>query len=530
LPEKINWGMHPEFRVVILLILHASIFNFAHSQPTILVQPAGRMVWAGSNVKLSAGTSGTGTVTYQWLFNSTNIPSGVITVAGNGSDGFSGDGGAATNASLNYPNFVTSDNYGNLFVVDQQNIRIRKVDTNEVITTVAGGGTNFADNIPATNADLNAVSAAAVDNAGNIYIVGGYVVRKVDTNGIITTVAGNGTFGHSGAGGAATNASLYYTSGVAVDKNGGLYFSDSTDREDGPIGDVYQVDLNGILTIIAGNGTNKYSNSGVATNISLARPFGIGIDDSRNIFIADNYQERIFKLDTNGLISTVAGTGVRGFSGDAGVATNAQLNFPAGCALDRAQNLFFADTGNNRIREVDTNGIIRTVAGNGLTGYSGDGDTATNTILDDPYGIAIDSNGDWFIADTDDQRIREVNNPPWPNSQKTSLLLNNVSMSNAGNYQELVTDDYGSITSNIAVLTVVTNPSIYQTAFSANIVTFNSVSPPGSTNVVFYTTNLIPPIIWQVLSTNLAGADGDWQFLDSNPANSSDKFYRFLKQ
>jgi hypothetical protein len=230
------------------------------------------------------------------------------------------------------------------------------------------------------------------------------------------------------------------------------------------------------------------------------------------------------------LISTVAGTGVRGFSGDAGVATNAQLNFPAGCALDRAQNLFFADTGNNRIREVDTNGIIRTVAGNGLTGYSGDGDTATNTILDDPYGIAIDSNGDWFIADTDDQRIREVNNPPWPNSQKTSLLLNNVSMSNAGNYQELVTDDYGSITSNIAVLTVVTNPSIYQTAFSANIVTFNSVSPPGSTNVVFYTTNLIPPIIWQVLSTNLAGADGDWQFMDSNPANSSDKFYRFLKQ
>lgn len=523
-----------------LAMLAAQSRLFAQA-PYILVQPSSLVVWAGANVKFGAAIGNTGPpATYSWLFNSTNLPFGMMisTVAGNGSQGYSGDGGPVTNASLSFPSDVVVDAAGNLFIADSSNNRIRKIGTDDNIATVAGNGTNgySGDGGPATNASLSYPAGVAMDNAGNLFIAdnGKCVIRKVDASGIITTFAGNGTFGHSGDGGPATNASLYYTHGVAVDAGGNVFFSEGY-NSDGTFGFVRKVDTNGIITTVAGNGTNSFSSNvgdgDPATNATLTEPYGLAVDSSCNLFIADAGQgnDRVRKVNTNGIISTIAGTGNLGSSGDNGPATNATL-VPLGVTVDNFGNLFIADAG-GRIRKVSTNNIITTVAGNGATGYSGDGIIASNTSLYWPHGVAVDAAGNLFIADTYNQRIRMVNSSQWPNSQLPTLSLNGVTAASAGNYQEVVIGYYGSVTSDIASLIVVTNPLIYQTALNLNgSLTLNFVCQPASTNVVLCATNLTSPVVWQPLSTNLAGADGDWQFTDTNTAVFPTKFYRSLTQ
>jgi uncharacterized protein (TIGR03437 family) len=328
------------------------------------------------------------------------VSNGVIaTVAGNGGFGFSGDGGPAVSAQLNGPTGLAVDSAGNLYIADQSNQRIRKV-SNGMITTVVGGGTSIGDNGPVASAQF-APAGVAVDSAGNLYIADqlNQRIRKV-SNGVITTVAGNGTQGYSGDNGPATSAEFEDPVGVAVDSAGSLYIADHAN-------DRIRKVTNGVIVTVAGNGTVGFSgDGGPATNAQLSWPGGVAVDSAGNLYIADSDNFRIRKV-SNGVIATVAGNGMSGFSGDNGPATSAQLAYPSGVAVDSAGSLFIADSNNNRIRKV-SNGVITTVAGDGVPGYSGDNGPATSAQLAYPSGVAVDSAGSLFIADSNNNRIRKV--------------------------------------------------------------------------------------------------------------------------
>jgi sugar lactone lactonase YvrE len=355
-----------------------------------------------TGAKSSVGLEGTGLAPQAAL-----TPGIITTVAGNGTGGFSGDGGPATSARLYIPAGVALDAAGNLYIGDTYNNRIRKVDINGIITKVAGGGkTGLGDGGPATSAQLSYPYGVALDAAGNLYIAdAGYSrIRKVDINGIITTVAGGGNNpGNDGVGdgGPATSAQLNNPPGVALDAAGNLYIADLDNHR------IRKVDINGIITTVAGGGTSGLGDGGSATSAHLNYPFGVALDAAGNLYIADAGNSRIRKVDINGIITTVAGGGTSGL-GDGGSATSAQLYYPYGVALDAAGNLYIADTYNNRIRKVDTNGIITTVAGKEGCCFSGDGGPATSAQLRSPYGVALDAAGNLYIADFDNYRIRKV--------------------------------------------------------------------------------------------------------------------------
>ena len=442
---------------------------WAQPGPSITQQPASQTALAGSNVTLKVVVAGTGPFTYRWQLNGVNLFPNypiITTVAGNGSSGYSGDGGAATNAGLDYPTGVAVDASGNLFVADQLNNRIRKVDGNGIITTAAGSGLYGSnrsggysgDGGPATNAGLNCPAGVAVDASGNLFIADSENerIRKVDANGIISTVAGNGVTvlvgpipilhsgTYSGDGGAATNGGLNGPLGVAVDGSGNLFIVDYDNYR------IRKVDTNGIITTVAGDGSYGYSgDGGAAANASLWNPSSVAVDGSGNLFIADSGNNRIRKVDAYGIITTVAGIGSYSYSGDGGPATNAGLSYPSGVAADASGNLFIADSNNGRIRKVDTYGIITTVAGGG---YSGDGGAATNASVA-PSGVAVDAFGNLFIVDTDHAVIRQVALGGFP-----TLNLEGVSAANAGEYQLIITSPYGSVTSAVATVTVLLPP------------------------------------------------------------------------
>ena len=281
----------------------------------------------------------------------------INTVAGNvpaGHSLYGGDGGPAVSAQLASPLGVALDSSGNLYIADTDNQRIRKV-SNGVITTVAGNGPAgfYGDNGPATSAWLNNPAGVVLDSAGNLYIAdtNNQRIRKV-SNGMITTVAGNGTLGFSGDNGPATNAMLNQPTGVALDSAGNLYIADSHNNR------IRKVS-NGVIATVAGIGTNGYSgDGGPATSAQLSFPAGLAVDSAGNLYIADTFNGRIRKV-SNGVITTVAGGG---FYGDNGPATSAQLNYPEGVAVDSAGNLYIAAS--DRIRKV-SNGVIITVAGGG---------------------------------------------------------------------------------------------------------------------------------------------------------------------
>ena len=347
--------------------------------------------------------------------------SGIITtVAGNGTVNYGGDGGPATTASLYNPVGVAFDGTGNFYIADQQNHRIRKVATSGIITTVAGNGlfTYGGDGGAATAANLANPSGVAVDGTGNLYIADALNqrIRKVATNGIITTVAGNGTIGFSGDGGTATAASLNNPVGIAVDAAGNLYIADSQNNR------IRQVTTSGIISTVAGTGTTGYGgDGGAATAASFNYTAGVALDGNGNLYIADQGNHRIRKVATNGIITTVAGTGTAGFSGDGGAATAANLANPASVVADGMGNLYMADYGNNRIRQVTPSGIITTVAGNGSHGFSGDGGLATAAVLDNPFNVAVDALGNLYISDSDNQRVRKVTVPSVTIKPATSL-------------------------------------------------------------------------------------------------------------
>src|ERR1035437_6377065 len=323
----------------------------------------------------------------------------ITTVAGNGNQGFSGDGGPATSASLNNPGSVAADSAGNLYMADSGNHRIRKVSGGTITTGAGNGNSGFAgDGGPATSASLKFPAGVAVDSAGNLYIAepSNYRVRKV-SGGTITTVAGNGNPGNSADGGPATSASIS-PFGVAVDSAGNLYIADPNNLR------IRKVS-GGTITTVAGYGNQGFSgDGGPATSASLNSPIGVAVDSAGNLYIADTF--RIRKV-SGGTITTVAGNGAYRFSGDGGPATSAWLNIPEAVAVDSAGNLYIADLDNYRVRKV-THGTITTVAGNGSPGFSGDGGPATLASLSQPTGVAVDSAGNLYIADPNNQRVRKV--------------------------------------------------------------------------------------------------------------------------
>ena len=340
----------------------------------------------------------------------------LTTVAGTGEFRFSGDGGPATEAAIAQPLELLVDGVGDLLVSDTFNNRIRKVDaTTGIIKTVAGTGERgfLGDGGRATEAALRDPRGLLVDGDGNMLISdsGNSRVRKVDaTTGIITTAAGTGKVGLSGDGGPATEAAVG-TAGIALDSNGNLFIVHTLANR------IRRVDATtGIITTVAGSGprglgTGSFSGDGEpATEATLNLPVAVAVDGAGNLFISDSSNHRIRGVDaTTGIITTVAGTGLQGFSGDGSPATEARLLFPDGVALDGAGNLFLADRRNDRIRRLDaTTDIIETVAGTGQEGFSGDGGLAAEANLWEPKGVAVDVEGNLFIVDRSNGRIRRV--------------------------------------------------------------------------------------------------------------------------
>ncbi len=369
-------------------------------------------------------------------------PGVISTVAGNGTAGYTGDGGAASSAELNGPNRAVVDWAGNIYIADFNANVIRKVNASTgLISTVAGTGVagSTGDGGAATSAKLHAPDGLGVDASGNIYIgdSGNCRIRRVTVaTGVISTVAGNGTCGYTGDGGAATSAEIQTTtSDIAFDSAGNFYFAD------GPNNVIRKVAvLTGIITTVAGNGTNGYTgDGGLATSATLALPDGVAFDDSGNQYIADFGNHVVRKVTTaTGIITTVAGNGTSGYAGDGGAATSAELSDPSGLALDAAGNLYVADSGNNVLRELNAaTGVITTVAGNSLAGYAGDGGAATSAEMHGTADVAVDAMGNLYLSDISNSVIREVtvNQSKWAaaNTAYGATAAQSFTLTNIGN-------------------------------------------------------------------------------------------------
>jgi sugar lactone lactonase YvrE len=335
----------------------------------------------------------------------------IYTVAGDFASGYSGDGGPATAADLNYPRGTVHDIAGNLYIADTDNNVIRKVAAGTgVITTFAGTGIGgySGDKGPAISAQLFSPQGIALDSLGNLYIAdtGNSVVRKVSaTTGVITTVAGNGTYVYSGDNGPATSAGLAFPVGVALDTAGNLYILDFSKVRKVAAG-------TGTITTVAGNGSSGYiGDNGPAISAMLCQPQGIAVDLAGNLYIADTYNNIVREINAQtGIITTVAGTPPSNvcelsnvtYGGDGGPATKAGLYMPYAVAVDGAGDIYIADYFNWVIRKVTAgSGIITTVAGNVSTSNAlgGDGGPATNAFLYYPYSVSVDSTGNLYISD-----------------------------------------------------------------------------------------------------------------------------------
>ena len=318
-----------------------------------------------------------------------DVPSGFpIVKAGTGGQGFSGDGGAAISALLNAPHDVVVDASGNLLIVDSLNNRIRKVDGAGTISTIAGG--YVADGGARSFSSTNWAQGLALDNSGNLYIADTWNnrVRMLTPTGEISTIAGIGVSGYAGDGGNATAAELYEPLAVAVDGQKNIYVADYSNFA------IRKIDAGGAITTFA---TNVFINA-------------LAVDASGNLYGSDFAFCVIRKFTPAGQSSIVAGMISNcGYNGDGIAATQAELSFPQGLVVDAAGNLYFSDNGNNRVRKIDPQGIINTVAGNGSCGFSGDGGPASQAELCGPQGVGVDSQQHLFIADAYNGRIRAVN-------------------------------------------------------------------------------------------------------------------------
>ena len=365
---------------------------------------------------------------------------GVIeTLAGTGDAGDGGDGRPASEAEFRFPRNVALDATGNVYVVDTRNHRIRRIDADGVVSTFAGTGEDGdeGDGGPASDAQLCFPAGAAADAAGNLYIADtwNHRIRKVDAEGVITTFAGTGGWGSGGDGGPASDARLAYPIGVAADATGNLYIADSWNHR------VRKVNPDGEITTLAGTGRRgDGGDTGPASRAQLAYPSGVAVDAVGNLYIADSWNHRLRKVDPDGEITTLAGTGERGDGGDGGLAVDAGLAYPSGVAAAATGSVYVAtfvpESGNRRIRRIDAGGTISAFAGVGGSGYGGNGGPAGAAQLANPLGVAVDVVGNVYIADTRNTRIRVV---------RPGIQLR-VALGSSGEHVALVVTEGGVLT------------------------------------------------------------------------------------
>jgi sugar lactone lactonase YvrE len=356
----------------------------------------------------------------------------ITTVVGNGSRGYSGNGGLALTAQLYFPRTVDFDAAGNMYIGDE--CELRKVNSSGIITAVTGKPAcgYSGDNGPDTAAQVNIVVGTAFDMAGNIYFTDSQnsAIRRINNAGVISTF------------------SLLGQLGLGIDGSSNLYSC--------TVDGIYIITPSATYSLFAGNGTMGYSgDNGPANMAQLGIPHGVAFDRKGNLYIADTYNYRIRKVDSSGIITTVCGTGTAGYNGDNILAATAQIGGACGMVCDDYNNLYFADQSNGRVRKIDTNGIITTVAGNGVNGFSGDNNLATLAQLDHPSDVAIYGN-DLYIADGYNYRIRKIDNvtsvpPVQTTAFETSVYPNPASktlcVKTTGNVDELqiiITDLFGN--------------------------------------------------------------------------------------
>ena len=483
----------------------------------------------------------------------------IDTVAGNGLRGFSGDGGPATDAKLSFPTGVALDGSGNLFIADQEIHRIRRVDAvTGIITTVAGfffAGFN-GDGIAATSARLWVPTRVALDGSGNLYIVDkdNQRIRRVDAGAdgqvtgapdeTITTVAGTGIAGFSGDGGLATSSRLRFPRGVVVDGSGNLFIADAGNHR------IRRVDNStGIITTVAGTGIAGFSgDGGLATSARLSSPRGVALDSSGNLFIADRDNHIIRRVDADtGIITTVAGNGSCCFNGDGIAATSAWMHFPSGVVVDGSGNLFIADRVNNRIRRVDAGAdglvtgapdeTITTVAGNGNLGFNGDGIAATSAWMANTFDVAMDGSGNLFIADSFNRRIRHVLVIPVNSSPTVAVLTALVTenegstAANTGTYDDADTGDNVTISASVgAVSKTGTNSGTWSWSFGttdgpdSQDVTITADDGNGgiaTTTFALSVSNVPPTVTLSGPNTASEGATNSYNFTVTDPGNDT---------
>ena len=326
------------------------------------------------------------------------------TVAGNSSVE---DGVLATGTTLYSPSSVAVDTAGNLYLADRENNRVRRIDAAGMVATFAGTGDRgfSGDGGLAVEAQLDRPSAVAVDAAGQVYIAdsGNQRIRRVNVGGRIATIAGTGSAGFGGDGMLGTSASLDNPIGLAADAVGNVYVADSGNQR------IRRIDLQGIITTVAGTEEPGYGgDGGAATEALLDGPTGVAADTAGNLYVADHRNQRVRRIDAAGVITTIAGTGESGYGGDGAAATEALLDGPTGVAADTAGNLYVADYRNQRVRRIDAAGVITTVAGTGESGYGGDGAAATEALLDGPFGVAALDPGNVYVAELSNHRVRRI--------------------------------------------------------------------------------------------------------------------------
>ncbi|MEU9125267.1 RICIN domain-containing protein [Streptomyces sp. NPDC048506] len=331
----------------------------------------------------------------------------ISTVAGTGVAGFKGDNEPAVSAQLNRPYGIAVDSTGTLYISDYINHRVRKITTDGKISTVAGTGVpGFSgDNGPAVSAQLHYPREVAVDSAGAVYIAdtNNHRVRKITTDGKISTIVGTGTAGFSGDGGAATAARLHTPLGVTADSTDTLYITDHGNHR------VRKITTDGKISTVAGTGAAGFmGDGGPAVSARLNAPYAAAVDGAGDLYIVDAANHRVRKVTADGKISTVAGTGTAGFAGDDGPAASAKLNFPVGLVVDSTGTLYISDYSNHRVRKITADGKISTVAGTGTAGSGGDGGPAASAQLNNPFGLAVDCVDTLYIADHANNRVRKI--------------------------------------------------------------------------------------------------------------------------